>query len=174
MQILDNTINRYKKSKPLKGVTLGFCLHITKETSVLLIGAKELGATVVIVDAGIEHELSEVADDERENFRRELGAIDDGINTLIRKGYELLNLITFFTTGEKETRGWTIVEGSTAPEAGAAIHTDFQIKYIRADVISWGVLLEVGSYAHARDKGLIKTVGKDYVVADGDVIEFKI
>jgi ribosome-binding ATPase len=81
------------------------------------------GAKYVFVDAGVEHELSEVHDDERSDFRRELGVVDDGINDLIRGGYELLDLISFFTTGEKETRAWTIGRGSTAPEAGAAIHS---------------------------------------------------
>jgi len=100
--------------------------------------------------------------------------MDDGINSLISKGYELLNLITFFTTGEDETRGWTLPAGSTAPEAGAAIHTDFKDKFIRADVINWETLLEMGSYSKARERGLVKTVGKDYIVKDGDVIEFKI
>ena len=100
--------------------------------------------------------------------------MDDGINSLISKGYELLDLITFFTIGEDETRGWTITKGAMAPEAGAAIHTDFKDKFIRADVINFETLLRQESYAKAREKGLVKTVGKDYVVKDGDVIEFKI
>ena len=82
--------------------------------------------------------------------------------------------MSFFTTGETETRGWTIKQGSTAPEAGAAIHTDFKDKFIRAEVIAWDKLLESGSYGSARDKGLLRTEGKDYIVKDGDVVEFKI
>ena len=99
---------------------------------------------------------------------------EKGLNDLIKKAYETLNLITYFTTGEDETRGWTIKRNSTAPEAGMAIHTDFRDKFIRAEVIEWDKLLSVGSYAAAREKGLLRTEGKEYIVKDGDVIEFKI
>jgi ribosome-binding ATPase len=126
----------------------------------------------VIVDAHIEHDLKELAHDDKTDFRREYGIFEDGIDALIRAGYELLGLISFFTTGEDETRAWTITKGSTAPKAGAAIHSDFETKFIRAEVINWQKLLEAGSRAAARDKGLIRTEGKEYVVADGDVIEF--
>jgi len=128
----------------------------------------------VTIDANIENEIKELAGMEKEQFRRELGAQDDGINALIRTGYALLSLETFFTTGEEETHAWTIQKGATAPEAGAAIHTDFKEKFIRAEVIEWEQLLAVGSFAKAREMGLIQTVGKEYVVTDGDVIEFKI
>ncbi len=129
-------------------------------------------ATWVSVDAGVESELSDVHDDERADFRRELGVSDDGIDSLIKAGYALLNLISFFTTGEKESRAWTIKRGSTAPEAGAAIHSDFRDKFIRAEVIQWDKLLEAGSYAAARSKGILRSEGKEYIVQDGDVIEF--
>ena len=135
---------------------------------------RERGLPSVLIDAGVEDELSLVSPDDREELKRQLGAVDDGINSLITKGYELLNLITFFTTGEDETRGWTVVKGATAPKAGAVIHTDFKDTFIRADVINWKTLLEEGSYARARERGLVKTASKDYVVKDGDVIEFKI
>ncbi len=97
-----------------------------------------------------------------------------GLDELIKKSYEILNLITYFTTGEDETRAWTIKKGWTAPEAGTAIHTDFRDKFIRAEVIEWDTLLKAGSYASAREKGLLRTEGKEYVVKDGDVVEFKI
>lgn len=97
-----------------------------------------------------------------------------GLEDLIKKAYEMLDLITFFTTGEDETRGWTIKRNSTAPEAGRAIHNDFKEKFIRAEVIEWDKLLSAGSYASAREKGLLRTEGKEYIVKDGDVIEFKI
>ncbi len=97
-----------------------------------------------------------------------------GFDELIKRSYELLGLETFLTTGEDETRAWTIKIGSTAPVAGMAIHTDFKDKFIRAEVINWQNLLDAGSYANAKAKGLIATVGKDYIVKDGDVIEFKI
>ncbi len=97
-----------------------------------------------------------------------------GIDDLIRAGYDLLGLETYFTTGEEETRAWTIAKGSTAPVAGQAIHNDFKDKFIRAEVIAWDKLLEAGSYAAAREKGLLRTEGKEYVVKDGDVIEFRV
>jgi hypothetical protein len=131
-------------------------------------------AKYVIVDAGIENELRDVALEDKENLRREFGVLDDGLDSLIRTGYDLLGLITFLTTGEDETRAWTIQRGSTAPEAGAAIHSDFQEKFIRAEVVACDKLLEAGSYAQAREKGLVRTEGKEYIVKDGDVIEFKI
>jgi ribosome-binding ATPase YchF (GTP1/OBG family) len=99
---------------------------------------------------------------------------EKGLDSLIRKAYETLNLITYFTTGEDETRAWTIVRGSTAPVAGMAIHTDFRDKFIRAEVVFWDDLLTSGSYSHAREKGLVRTEGKEYVVKDGDVVEFRI
>lgn len=99
---------------------------------------------------------------------------EKGFDELIKKAYETLDLITFFTTGKDETRGWTTKRNSTAPEAGTAIHTDFRDKFIRAEIIEWDKLLEAGSYGSAREKGLLRTEGKEYIVKDGDVIEFKV
>lgn len=135
---------------------------------------KENNAKWVVVDAGIEQELKDIEDKDKKELREGLGATDDGINDLIKKGYELLNLITYFTTGEKETRAWTIGKGWLAPKAGTAIHGDFEEKFIRAEVIEWDKLLGAGSFGNAREKGLLRTEGKEYVVKDGDVIEFKI
>jgi len=129
-------------------------------------------AQSVFVDAGVENDLSDITGDEKTEFRRELGVSNDGIDDLIKGGYRLLDLVSFFTTGEKETRAWTIKRGAKAPEAGAAIHGDFRDKFIRAQVIQWNTLLEAGSWAAAREKGLIRTEGKEYVVQDGDVMEF--
>ncbi len=148
---------------------------------------EEMGSEWVIIDAKVEHELSEFEGDEKAEMRAMLttppqpspdsgeGVIqDDGINTLITKSYSLLGLETYFTTGEIETRAWTIAKNSTAPVAAAAIHTDFQTKFIRAEVIFWSDLLESGSFANAKAKGLLRIEGKEYVVKDGDVMEFKI
>jgi ribosome-binding ATPase YchF (GTP1/OBG family) len=99
---------------------------------------------------------------------------ENGLNELIKKSYEVLGLMTYFTTGEDETRAWTIKKDSTAPVAGTAIHNDFKDKFIRAEVIPWDTLLSAGSYASAREKGLLRTEGKEYLVKDGDVVEFKI
>jgi len=128
----------------------------------------------VEVDANVENELKDVSNNDKLEFRREFGIFESGIDNLIRKSYKLLNLITYFTTGADETRAWTILRGTTAPSAGAAIHTDFKDKFIRAEIISYEKLIEAGSYASAREKGWTRTEGKEYVVQDGDVIEFKI
>jgi ribosome-binding ATPase len=135
---------------------------------------KSQNAQWVVIDAGIENELKDLEGDEKEMFRTELGGKDDGIDSLIKTGYSLLNLITYFTTGEDESRAWTILRGSTAPVAGMAIHTDFKDKFIRAEVIHCDDLLSAGSFAAAREKGLVRTEGKEYIVKDGDTIEFKI
>ncbi|MFH1956244.1 MAG: redox-regulated ATPase YchF [Patescibacteria group bacterium] len=123
----------------------------------------------VVLDIKTEEDLMEMNEEEK----NELG-VKSSLDKLIIEAYKLLSLITFLTTGEDETRAWTIKKGSSAPEAGAAIHTDFKEKFIRADVINWQDLLNIGSYASAREKGLIRTEGKEYIVKDGDVIEFKI
>jgi ribosome-binding ATPase len=135
---------------------------------------KKEGANYVVVDAKIEEDLKDMTGDEKEMFRSELGGKDDGINDLIKEGYKMLNLITYFTTGDTETRAWTIIRGWTAPLAGTAIHTDFKDKFVRAEIIEWDKLLAAGSYGSAREKGWVRTEGKEYIVKDGDVIEFKI
>jgi GTP-binding protein YchF len=123
----------------------------------------------VKIDIKIEEELSQMSAGEA----KELG-MKSNLNELILKSYEILNLITFLTTGPDETRAWTVKKNSTAPQAGRAIHGDFEEKFIRADVINWQKLLEAGSWSRARDLGTLRTEGKGYVVKDGDVIEFKI
>ncbi|MDD2657280.1 MAG: redox-regulated ATPase YchF [Candidatus Pacebacteria bacterium] len=133
---------------------------------------KALGGHYIFLDANTERELNDVADDDRQNFRQELGVSEDGLAGLIRGAYETLGLMSFFTTGTDETRAWTIKQGSTAPVAGAAIHNDFLTKFIRAEVIDWEKLLELGSYAAARDKGQVRIEGKEYIVRDGDVMVF--
>ncbi len=135
---------------------------------------KESGAISVTVDARIEHELSELEAEDKQMFKEELGVNNDGVTDLITASYDLLGLETYFTTGPDETRGWTIKKNSTAPVAGMAIHTDFKDKFIRAEVINWAKLLEAGSFTAAREKGLVRTEGKDYIVQDGDVVEFRI
>lgn len=126
----------------------------------------------VLVDAGMEHDLRDMTTDEKDEFRREYGAQGSGVEGLIRACYNGLGLMSYFTTGEKETRAWTVKIGSTGPEAGAAIHSDFQTKYIRAQVVAFEDLVTCGSKAAARDQGKLRTEGKEYIVKDGDVIEF--
>ena len=122
----------------------------------------------VKLDIKIEEELIDMMQEEIE----EMGLVSH-INELIVEAYDLLGLETFLTTGKIETRAWTIKKGSTAPEAGAAIHTDFKEKFIRADVIMWDKLLEIGSWGKAKEIGAVKTVGKEYIMHDGEVVEFK-
>jgi hypothetical protein len=133
---------------------------------------ESLGSQYVHVDAATERDLNDVAEEDKTMFREELGVHIDGLDALIRGAYETLGLITFFTTGPKETRAWTITRGESAPEAGAAIHGDFKDKFIRAEVVGWNTLLQDGSWSAARDKGDIRTEGKTYIVQDGDVMVF--
>ncbi len=135
---------------------------------------RETNSKWIKIDTQVEHELKDLPKDEQEEYKQTLGGSCDDIDVLIRKSYELLNLITYFTTGEDESRAWTVKRNSTAPQAGRAIHNDFKDKFIKADIINWEELLKVGSRAVAREKGLIRTEGKEYIVQDGDVIEFKI
>jgi ribosome-binding ATPase len=131
-------------------------------------------AEYVIIDAGIEHELKDLDEEEKVEFRREYATLDSGIDSLIKASYHKLGLMSYFTTGEKETRAWTVKIGSTGPEAGAAIHTDFKDRYIRAQVVSFEDLVHCGSLAKARETGKLRTEGKEYIVKDGDVIEFMV
>jgi ribosome-binding ATPase len=144
------------------------------EFALLMEHLEKTNSLWTVIDAGVEQELKDLDEEEKLQFRRDFGNLDGGIDTLIRKGYELLGLITYFTTGETETRAWTVSKDSTAPQAGRAIHGDFHDKFIKADIINWSTLLDAGSYAGAREKGLVRTEGKEYVVQDGDVIEFKV
>ncbi len=145
-----------------------------EEFAKILSEIESTGSEYVVIDARTEHDLSEFSGEEKEMMREEIQHSDDGINELINRAYRLLGLMTYFTTGETETRAWTVKIDSTAPQAGAAIHTDFMAKFIRADVISCDKLLSAGSFAEARSQGVLRTEGKEYVVQDGDVIEFRI
>lgn len=128
----------------------------------------------LVISAKIEDELGSLSPAERAEYLEGLGLAGSGLDELIRVGYRTLGLITFLTTGEDETRAWTIRSGATAPEAGAAIHSDFQEKFIRAEVIAYDDLIAAGSMARARDLGRLRTEGREYIVKDGDVVEFRI
>ncbi|MBI3421020.1 MAG: redox-regulated ATPase YchF [Candidatus Sungbacteria bacterium] len=136
---------------------------------------KRIGASsFVVVSAKLEAELSSLSGDEHKEYRESFGLVQSGLDQLISVGYQTLGLMTFFTTGQDETRAWTIPQGSSAPRAGRAIHSDFEEKFIRAEIINWQKLLEAGSWARARELGLLRIEGKDYIAQDGDVIEFRI
>ncbi|MBI4135104.1 MAG: redox-regulated ATPase YchF [Candidatus Sungbacteria bacterium] len=126
------------------------------------------------IPVGIEDEARKLSHAEGEEFRALAGVAESLLDQLIQKCYGALDLISFFTTGEDETRSWTIPSGSMAPRAGRAIHSDFEEKFIRAEIIPWKKLVEAGSWAKAKELGWIRTEGKAYTVQDGDVIEFRI
>lgn len=137
---------------------------------------ESMGAGYVVIDAKTEEDLKDLEKAEKEEIKKDFGEdhTDDGIDKLIQEAYKVLGLMTYFTTGPEESRGWTVPVGSTAPRAGRAIHTDFEQKFIRAQVIAWDTLLELGSFAKARETGALRVEGKEYVVKDGDVIEFMV
>lgn len=135
--------------------------------------AETENAEVFTVSAAIEQEIAELDDDEKSMFLEELGLSESGLDKLIRASYHLLGLISFLTAGEDETRAWTIIKGSKAPKAAGKIHTDFERGFIRAEVVNYKDLLELGSLSAAKEKGLVGIEGKEYVVKDGDVILFR-
>lgn len=140
--------------------------------SVREFAAKE-GSEVFVVCAEIEQEIAELEDDEKQEFLEDLGLSESGLEKLIQASYSLLGLISYLTAGETETRAWTIKKGTKAPQAAGKIHSDFERGFIRAEVVNYQDLLDAGTYAAAREKGLIGLEGKDYVVKDGDVILFR-
>ncbi|MGN0251442.1 MAG: redox-regulated ATPase YchF [Oliverpabstia sp.] len=135
--------------------------------------AKEQNSGVFVICAQIEQEIAELEDDEKKEFLEDLGIAESGLEKLIKASYKLLGLMSFLTSGEDETRAWTIKVGTKAPQAAGKIHTDFERGFIKAEVVNYQDLLDCGSYAGARDKGLVRMEGKEYVVRDGDVILFR-
>lgn len=135
--------------------------------------AKEQNSEVFVICAQIEQEIAELDEDEKKMFLEDLGLSESGLEKLIKASYRLLGLHSFLTSGEDETRAWTIKLGTKAPQAAGKIHTDFERGFIKAEVVNFQDLLDCGSYAGAREKGLVRMEGKEYVVKDGDVILFR-
>ncbi|MBX4191696.1 MAG: redox-regulated ATPase YchF [Candidatus Doudnabacteria bacterium] len=131
------------------------------------------GKQVLALDVKIESELAELTDEDRIVYMKDLGITESGLDRLAKEAYKLLNLQTFFTAGPMETKAWTIVTGTKAPQAAGVIHTDFERGFIRAEIIAWDKLLEANGYAGARDKGWLRVEGKEYVMQDGDVAHFR-
>ena len=131
------------------------------------------GAETVVVCAKTEEELSQLPPEDQAAFLEDFGLKESGLSKLIRASYSLLGLISYLTAGEKETRAWTIVKGTRAPQAAGKIHSDFEKGFIRAEVVDWQTLLECGGLAGAREKGKVRSEGKDYVMKDGDVVLFR-
>lgn len=130
------------------------------------------GAVAVVVSAAIESEVAQLPPEERTTFLEDLGLHETGLARVVRAGYDLLHLITYFTVGPKETHAWTIVRGTKGPKAAGVIHTDFEKGYIRAETIAYDDYVKYGGEAGAREAGVLRMEGKDYVVADGDVMHF--
>ncbi|SHE84221.1 hypothetical protein SAMN02745195_01278 [Thermoanaerobacter uzonensis DSM 18761] len=135
--------------------------------------AEKENSQVLVISAKIEEELASLSDEERNELLREYGLAEPGLNNIIRHGYSLLGLITFFTAGPKEVHAWTIKKGTKAPQAAGKIHSDFEKGFIRAEVISYEDLVKAGSQAAAREMGLMRLEGKDYVMQDGDIVVFR-
>ena len=135
--------------------------------------AAENNCEVFVISAQIEQEIAELDDDEKQEYLEALGLTESGLDKLIAASYRLLGLISYLTSGEDETRAWTIKVGTKAPQAAGKIHSDFERGFIRAEVVNYQDLLDCGTYAKAKEKGLVGLEGKDYVVKDGDVILFR-
>ena len=127
----------------------------------------------MVISANIEAEIAALEPEERIEFLAGVGLQEPGLNKLIRTAYDLLELITYFTAGEKECRAWTIKRGTKAPQAAGVIHSDFERGFIKAEVIDWQTLVELGSEAAAKAAGKLRIEGKEYVVRDGDVMHFR-
>jgi len=132
------------------------------------------GRDYVVLSTPLELILSEATEDEKKEYLAGFNMKEPGLDRLIKQSYKTLGLVTFLTTGEDETRAWTAHEGEAIPKASRAIHTDFEKLFIRAEVINWKTLLEAGGLVPARSKGLVRTVGRDYIITEGDVVEIKI
>ncbi len=135
--------------------------------------AAEEGSEVFVICAQIEQEIAELDDEERKEFLEDLGLSESGLEKLIKASYSLLGLISYLTSGEQETRAWTIKKGTKAPQAAGKIHSDFERGFIRAEVVSYDVLNELGSMLAAKEKGQVRSEGKEYVMQDGDVVLFR-
>lgn len=135
--------------------------------------AEKDNSEVFVICAQIEQEIAELEDDEKKMFLEDLGLKESGLEKLIKASYHLLGLISYLTAGPKETRAWTINIGTKAPQAAGKIHSDFERGFIRAEIVSYANLIECGNYNAAKDKGLVRSEGKDYVVQDGDVVLFR-
>lgn len=135
--------------------------------------AKEENSETLVICAKVEEELSTLPTEEKEMFLESYGIEESGLNRLVKKCYKLLHLVSYLTAGEKETRAWTITEGTKAPQAAGKIHTDFEKGFIRAEIVPYEIMLEMGGYNQAKERGKVRSEGKDYVIKDGDVVLFR-
>lgn len=151
-------------------------LHDTSNNSLLkeiMDHAQKEGSEVMVICAKIEEEIAQLEEEEKAEFLKELGLAESGLDRLVKASYKLLGLISFLTAGTPEVRAWTIVKGTKAPQAAGKIHTDFERGFIRAEIVAFDDLMECGSYTAAKEKGLVRSEGKEYVMKDGDVTLFR-
>ncbi len=167
------TEDELKLVKGLSLLTMKPTLYVANSNSPD--GYEELnGEKILAIDVKIESELAELQDEDRAEYMKELGITESGLDRLAKASFKLLNLITFLTAGPMETKAWTIVNGTKAPQAAGVIHTDFEKGFIRAEIIQWDKLLEAQGYPGARDRGWLRVEGKEYVMQDGDVAHFRV
>ncbi len=170
-QSVELSEEEFKLVKQLQLLTMKPILYVanTNEQTAPSINGLEL----LPIDIKVESELAELNDEDKIEYMREFGISESGLDRLARAAYKLLDLITYFTAGPMETKAWTIMRGTKAPQAAGVIHTDFEKGFIKAEVIAWDKLLDAGSYATAREKGWLRLEGKEYIVQDGDVCHFR-
>lgn len=170
----DGKVKSWFKTLPLLSIKpVLYVYNVGEEEYIQKVLDREHNGNELVISAKLEEELADLSEDERREYLKELGIEEAGLERLIKKAYDLLGLISFFTTtGKKEVRAWTIKKGTKAPQAAGVVHTDFEKKFIMAKVVEYGKLIEAGSYTQAKAKGWIRTEGKDYLVQDGDVVEF--
>ena len=159
LNIAEDDINKDEKDLPLVQQAIGF--------------ADSEHSKHLIISAKTEEELSMLEEDEKQMFLDELGIKESGLDRLVKTSYALLGLISYLTAGEKEVRAWTIEEGTKAPQAAGKIHSDFEKGFIRAEIVDYDILVELGSFNSAKEKGKVRSEGKDYVIKDGDVVLFR-
>ncbi len=174
-QIGDDRLKGWFKSLPLMSLKpVLYVFNVDEGSYAHKMEHETVNENELVISAKIEEELVELPEEERGEYLKELGIEEPGLERLIKKAYHLLGLASFLTAGKKEVRAWTVTQGSKAPQAAAVIHTDFEKGFIRAQVIEYSKLIEAGSLKTAKEKGWVRTEGKEYIVKDGDVIEFLI
>jgi len=163
-----------KTLKPLTLLTIKPIIYVLNVKDAPEFMPDSWDGKVIQVNAKIEAEIASLPEEDQAEFMKELGLDESGLDKLIRASYELLGLITYFTTGKVETRGWTVRKGAKAPEAAGVIHSDFEKGFVRAEIINWKDFVEAGGEAKAKEKGTMRTEGRDYTIQDGDVCNFLI
>ena len=149
---------------------------LAKKPAIVVYNTDEdkLGGEGLRICAKLEEELAALSEEEQREYLKQLGITETGLEKVIKKAYEILDLQSFLTAGELEARAWTIKKGTKAPQAAGVIHTDFEKHFIKADVINWEEFVDLGGWVKAREAGKVRMEGRDYVMAEGDMVEFKI